>query len=251
MGLDENMKKKLKKGMYFRTEDNTILNCPTAHYNWNWGSYKRSRKWLFTGTIIAIIISTVLIFVAKDTRIQTIFSTFIGGLLGILVWIITTSVTDKINQEQAELDRLLYIIDRHIDRLNKDVLLENANSYDCINASETKHSSYYRFLWFLQNCTSIMSDKDIDSSKLILQWEDNEYSLEKYCDLCDKMLLEHMLILDEEHLKMVDWNFRELYRQLNCLRGKLLRYKTYISKSHPPTSYDDVTDKKHNLRYRI
>ncbi|EFZ34436.1 hypothetical protein HMPREF0542_11376 [Ligilactobacillus ruminis ATCC 25644] len=90
--------------------------------------------------------STVLIFVVKDSRVQTIFSTFIGGLLGIVIWIITTSATDKMNQENAEIDRLLYIIDRHIYLLNKDVLLENANSYESINASETKQSNYYRFL---------------------------------------------------------------------------------------------------------
>lgn len=132
--------------MSFHTEENTILNCPTAQYKSNWDSYQRSRKRLCGGTIIAIVMSTVLIFVVKDSRVQTIFSTFIGGLLGIVIWIITTSATDKMNQENAEIDRLLYIIDRHIYLLNKDVLLENANSYESINASETKQSNYYRFL---------------------------------------------------------------------------------------------------------
>lgn len=235
------MKRKLKKGMSFHTEDNTILNCPTAQYKSNWGSYQRSRKWLCGGTIIAIVMSTVLIFVVKDSRVQTIFSTFIGGLLGIVVWIITTSATDKMNQEQAEIDRLLYIIDRHIDLLNKDVLLENANSYDCINASKTNQNNYCRFLWLMQNCVNLYSDQDIDTSKLALRWEENEYSLEKYVVMCEKMLSEHTLVLDENHLKMVERNFRELGNQLNCLRGKLLRYKTYISKSNPPTPYDDIS----------
>ncbi len=162
-------------------------------------------------------------------------------MLGIIVWIITTSVTDKMNQEQAEIDRLLYIVDRHIDLINKDVLLENVNSYDCINASETKQRSYYRFLWLMQSCANLYSDQDIDSSKLILRWEENEYSLEKYYILCEKMLLEHTLVLDEDHLKMMERNFRELNDQLNCLRGKLLRYKTYIFKSYPPTPYENIT----------
>lgn len=93
----------------------------------------------------------------------------------------------------------------------------------------------------MQNCVNLYSDQDIDSSKLVLRWEENEYSLENYFTLCEKMLSEHTLVLDDNHLKMVEWNFRELGNQLNCLRGKLLRYKTYISKSNPPTPYDDIS----------
>ena len=225
------------KAVRYHVEDNTVLDCPTASYKYNWNSYNNSRKLILIISCLLIIICSVLIFVIKDTRFVTILSTFIGGLLGLLVWLVTTFITDKMNREIANIDRLILDIDKKINLLHQDVIIEDEDSYDIVNASNTKQNNYYRFIFLLQNCSSLLSDKNLDLSELILKWEDKEYNIEDFCQKLEGLLSAKPFVLDLKHQKMVEWNFDELDYHLTSLKEKLLRYKTYILETNPPAPF--------------
>lgn len=233
--------KKIKNGTVFHTEDNTILTCPTASYKYNYGTYRRSKLRLIVLAIIGIAGALTILFMSDDLRIQTIFATLIGGLLNVVVWIATSFVSDKIKQEQDEIDRLLYVVDRHIDNIHKSVYLVDSRTYSIEKVVE--NNDWHKFLWLMQLCVKLMSDKNIDSSKLVFRWEDKEETIEEYYSNCEHLIANHKLVLDEDHMKMVDWNLFEMESQLNCLRDKLLRYKTYLSSKNPPAPYEDYVEK--------
>lgn len=229
--------KKIKKGTVFHTEDNTILTCPSASYKYNYGTYRRSKIWFIISAVIGIAVSLAIVFMSEDARIQTLFATLIGGLLSVIVWIATSFVSDKIKQEQDEIDRLIYAVDRHIDRIHKGVYLVDPRTYSIDKANE--NDDWFRFLWLMQLCVNLTSDENINSSKLVFRWEGQELSIKDYYSNCEKLILNHKLVLDEEHMKMVDWNLFEMESHLNRLKDKLLRYKTYLSRKNPPAAYED------------
>lgn len=234
--------KRIKKGITFHTEDNTVLTCPTASYKYNYGTYRRSKIALIVVAVVGIVVSLAVVLFSSDTRIQTLFATIIGGLLNVVVWIATSFISDKIKQEQNEIDRLLYTVDRHIDGIHKGVYLVDPKTYSIEKASD--NNVYLRFFLLMQLCVSLSADKDIDSSKLTFKWEDQEYSISDYYSNCEHLMADHELVLDEEHTRMVDWNLYEMEFHLERLRDKLLRYKTYLSRKDPPASYEEFFNRK-------
>ena len=212
--------------------NHTQLNCPSASYRYNYGTYSRS-KYIFMGiAIIGIILSGCIVFSSNSAQTQTLFATILGGFINIVVWLFTTLVTDKMAQERDEIDRLIGVIDQHISELHKDIIMEDRKTY--VREKLPSDIIFGRVIWFQQNCFFLACDKDIDSSKLRLNWEGTDCSLDEFLDLIKKLLDEHLNDLTEQHSKMIEWNVYHLDQQLRCLRNKMLLYKSYISSKSPP-----------------
>ena len=235
----------LKKGTVFYTADNTILKCPSASYKYNYGTYRTSKVILICTAVVGIVVSGILVVTSDSTKIQTIFATVIGGLINIIVWLMTSFVTDKMNHQRDELDRLISVIDHHISMIHKDVIIEDPDSYTIRTIPHSNINA--RFLWLLQVCIGLNGDPDIDTVGLELSWEGESYSLESFCSEFEKALSNHALDLNEKHRSMIEWNYNYLNTELLQLRDKMIRYKSYISSKKPPASYE-VWDAKHNIK---
>lgn len=233
----------MRNGTRFHTADKTVLNCPSASYKYNYGIYRVSKIILLCVAVIGILISGFFVITSDSSRIQTIFATVIGGLINIIVWLLTSFVIDKMNHQRDELDRLISLIDHYIHLIHMDVIMEEPKSYEI---KTIPHSDvYYRFLWLFKICINLKADSDIDTTNLKLSWENKSYSLENFCSEFDGLLSEHRLILSERHRDMIEWNYDHLNTELLELRDKMTRYKSYISCTHPPASYEEW-DAKHN-----
>ena len=95
-----------------------------------------------------------------------------GGLLSLIIWLVTTYITDTMEYERAEITRLINVVDKHLDMLHKNVILDS-KAYK--KQELTRDDVHFSFLWLMQNCIFLNSDHDIDTSKLNLFWE-GEYS---------------------------------------------------------------------------
>lgn len=234
----------LKKGTIFYTADNTVLKCPSASYKYNYGTYRMSKAILICIAVLGIVVSGVFVVTSDSSRIQTIFATVIGGLINIIVWLATSFVTDKMNHQRDELDRLISVIDYHISMIHKNVVIEEPDTYTIRTIPNS--NIYARFLWLLQVCIGLNGDSDIDTTDLRLSWEEKPYSLEDFCSEFEKALSSHTLVLNDKHRSMIEWNYNYLNTELLQLREKMIRYKSYISSKRPPASYDEwnVKNKK-------
>ncbi len=233
----------MRNGTVFHTADNTVLKCPSASYKYNYGTYMRSKVILICIAVIGIVVSGVFVITSNSSRIQTIFATVIGGLINIIVWLVTSFVTDKMNHQRDELDHLISVIDHHISMIHKDVIMEDPVSYTIRTMPRSNLKT--RFLWLLQVCINLKGDSDIDTTNLKLSWENKSYSLEDFCTEFEMSLASHRIILNEQHGKMIEWNFDYLNSELIRLRDKMIRYKAYISSKKPPASFEEW-NAKHN-----
>lgn len=227
----------MRKKKWYHTADNTVLDCPKASYKYNRSTYKRTKIDLLSGSIIALVIVVIITICCNDPRIQTGCSVLGGGLLSLIIWLFTTFVTDKMAYERDELNRLINVVDKHLDMLRKNVIFEEPESYT--KQVLPRDNVYASFLWLLQNCISLVGDEDIDSSKLFLSWDHKEYTLNEFCNTFEREIHESCFLdnLGDEHLKMIVWNFDLLEFHLSMLKNKLMRYVAYISSDNPPESY--------------
>ena len=207
----------------FHTEDNTILFCPSASYRYNYGTHKKYKIILIIISSIGIIGFLFGVFFSSDARLQTLFATLIGGLMNVVVWVATSFVSDKIKKEQDEIDRLIYIVNRHIKCLNTKVTFIKPLKYEFKQVDD--NNTGVRFLSLLQFCVDLISEKDIDSSHLKIKWEGKDYSLSDFYSYSENLLQQKKLNLDDEHVKMIEWNFHEIK---NILHRKTELKQFYI-----------------------
>lgn len=163
----------MSKQKWYFTEDNTILDCPNASYKFNRSTYERTKVVLLSFSIATLIGVVIILISCNDVRVQTGCSVLGGGLLSLIIWLVTTYITDTMEYERAEITRLINVVDKHLDMLHKNVILEDSKAYK--KQELTRDDVHFSFLWLMQNCIFLNSDHDIDTSKLNLFWE-GEYS---------------------------------------------------------------------------
>lgn len=207
------------------------LDCPSATHKYNNGTYRTSKFILMGLATIGIIICAVVVANSENPKIQTIFATIIGGLSNIIVWLLTTFVTDKMSRERDEIDRLIDVVDQHIYELHRDIVFEDRKAY--VRQIAPKNLLEGRIMWFQQNCLFLADDNDIDSSKLRLSWDGKDYTLREVVELAQKMFESQFDGLTDLHGQMVEWNVYYLDQQLRYLRRKLMTCKSKISMKNP------------------
>lgn len=227
----------MKKGEWYHAADNTILDCPKASYKYNRSTYERTKFVLLSCAIIVLIPIVIIILCSNDSRVQTGCSVLGGGLLSLIVWLLSVTITDKMAYERDDINRLIYIVDNHLDMLQKNVILEDSQTYK--KQELTRDDVHFSFLWLMQNCINLNNDPEIDTSKLYLSWEGQDYTLTEFCMVFEKKMsdVDFLVKLSSEHKDMIVWNFDELEHQLCLLKDKLMRYYSYISSENPPNPY--------------
>lgn len=228
-----------KKEKWFNPADNTVLDCPSVNYKINRDTYRYEKILYLVLSIIMLVVALLVIFFSKSYVMQTIASVFMGGILSMLVWLLTIRQQDKINFQLATIDMNIMAIDEHLEFINSKVVFINPDEYGLVGA-DSKHL-VYRFMFLFQLAVNLDADKMIESSDLRLKFsDDNEYSLHDYIDKCESICTNKFAgftILQDKWEKVIEGNLYTIDCHLKELKKKLLRYKMYINYGNVPQRY--------------
>lgn len=223
------------------TADNTILDCPSVDYKYNWDTYQNSKKLFGVLSIAGFVVALAIMIVSKNSVVKTIAGAFMGGILSLIVWLFTVHHQDKMNYEIANVDMHIIQIDEHLRYLHDKVQFINSDENEMVSAD----SKYlvYRFMHLFQLTIFLAGDKEIVTTDLKLKYSDGkEYPIKEYTEKCDLLCqnkFADLLILQEKWEKIIDWNYYTIDYHLNELKKKLIRYRSYIMCGHAPEKYKD------------
>ncbi len=209
------------------SNDHSVLSCPSASDNYNYKTYKSAKKWLLLIAAIGSLVCISIVLFSQNTKVQTISATLFGGLISIIIWLVTTFVTDRIQQELNEIDRLLYKIDMHISEIKRPLFFEAPNLYKLKEAP--KNDVFIQYMLLVDCCASLKYDLDINITELKLSWKEQEISIDEFLNDYEKIIKENTpFTMGEQELDMINWNLRKLNEELYGLRNKLLKQKYSI-----------------------
>ncbi len=235
----------MKKNKWFHVADNTVLDCPTVNYKYNYDSYKREKTLFWYVSIIGIAVAIVIISVSNNSIIQTIAGAFMGGLFSLVVWLFTIRQQDKMNYELANVDLHIMHIEKHLDYQNNTVKFINPEMDEIVQADDK--SIIIRFMHLFQLVVMLNGDENIDTTQLMLKTTDkDECSLKEYIAKCNDICMNRFQdITNEEERweKIISWNNFIIDWRLDELKRKLLRYKYYITCGNVPQNYKEFYDK--------
>ncbi len=229
----------MKKKKWYHTADNTILDFANVDYKYNWDTYNQLKKVFWLIAPLGLVISLLIVVLSQSGVIQTIAGAFMGGILSLIVWLFTISHQDKTNYELA-------FVDLHIMKIDELLELQHSKT-QFINPEEEELVDYdnqdvgLRFLLLLQLISFLSSEEGMDTSRLMLKFlNGEELSVNDFKQKSEEILNSHRfrtIASDEEWDKIVAWNNWYLDWQLNELKKKLQRYKTYILCGNAPIQY--------------
>lgn len=229
------------KNKWFYTADNTVLDCPSVDYKYNWDTYQRSKKFFWIVSIVGFVVALFIMIVSKIPVVQTIAGAFMGGILSLIVWLFTVRQQDKMNYEIANVDMHIMRIEEHLSYLHDKVQFINPDENEMVSAD----SKYlvYRFMHLFQLAIFLAGDKEIVTTDLKLKFsDDKEYPIKEYTEKCDLLCqnkFTDLIILQEKWEKIIDWNYYTIDYRLNELKKKLIRYKSYVMCGNVPENYKD------------
>ncbi len=206
----------------------TSLSCPSVSYTFNFNTYRTSKRILLLLAIMGSICCIYMVFHSSCSAVQTVFATLFGGLISIIVWLLTTFVTDKIQKELNEIDRLINVVDWHLSDINRPRFFEAPSTYNREMAA--KDNVYVQYHVLVDCCIALKLDKDIDTSKLKIDWENRELSIDEFISIYEERFKSEALLFNEEVLNMSNWNLQNLDKELRGLRNTLLKTKATINK---------------------
>lgn len=228
------------KNKWFHTADNTVLDCPSVDYKYNWDTYQRSKKFFCIVSIVGFVVALAILIISKSSVVQTIAGSFMGGILSLIVWLFTVHQQDKMNYEIANVNMHIMQIDEHLSYLHDKVQFINPDENEMVSA----YSKYlvYRFMHLFQLAVFLAGDKEIVTTDLKLKYsDDKEYSLKEYIEKCDLLCqnqFAEFLILQEKWEEIIDLNYYTIDYRLNELKKKLIRYKSYVMCGNAPEKYN-------------
>lgn len=226
------------KNMWFHVADNTTLDCPMVTYKYNRDTYVGEKRLYWIVSFVGLIVSFCVVIFCRNSVLQTIAGSFMGGILSLIVWLFTIRQQDKMNYEIANIDLHIMHIDEHLDFQNSKAKFINPEEDELVQADS--ESVVLRFMHLMQLVINIMSDKYIDSSVLMLKTGEDECTLQEYIDYCEEICQNHFLDIakdEEKWSKTIAWNNYIIDWKLGELKKKLIRYKTYVLCGNAPTDY--------------
>lgn len=233
------MSRKNKRRIWYHVEDNTVLNCPGVTYRFNRDTYRFEKNIYWIVALFSFFAAIVVMILSDSAVIQSIAGAFMGGILSLIVWLLTIRQQDHMNYELANIDLHIMAIEEHLEFIHSKVQFIDPDEYEMVEADS--RSLVYRFMHLFQLCVFIACDEKIDSSQLKLRFSDGiEYSIKEYTEKCDKLCQDKfadLIILQEKWSKITDWNYYIIDRHLRELKKKLCRYKIYIECGNAPQEY--------------
>lgn len=231
---------KNKRRIWYHVADNTVLNCPGVTYRFNRDTYRFEKNIYWVIALFSFLAAIIIMIISASTVIQSIAGAFMGGILSLIVWLLTIRQQDQINYELANIDLHIMAIDEHLEYINSKTQFIDPDEYGIVEADSI--NLVYRFMHLFQLCVFISGDKQIDSSQLKLKFSDGiEYSIKEYSEKCDKLCenkFVDLIILQEKWSKIIDWNYYTIDWELRELKKKLCRYKIYIACGNVPQEYN-------------
>lgn len=229
------------KNKWINTADNTVLDCPSVNYKYNWDTYQKSKKFFWILSISGFVVALAIMIVSKKSIVQTIAGSFLGGILSLIVWLFTIRHQDKMNYEIATIDMHIMQIDKYLSYLHDKVQFINPDENDMVSADSK--NLVYRFMHLFQLTTFLVGDKNIVTTELKLKYsDDKEYPLKEYTKKCDLLCQNNfadLIIFQEKWEKIIAWNYYTIDYHMNILKKKLMRYKSYVMCGHAPDNYKD------------
>lgn len=205
----------------------TNLDCPDTKFNINADTY-RFWKWVIRVISILLIIICVVIIIKFDDYKQVMASAFLGGILSMMVWLISVHHTDIINKEISQIDATISDIDNILHYTHSVV-----NFIDPIELTISQgniNNLHYRNLHLVQSLEILKSTESIDCSNLQLKWLDKtDCSCDDYLDrMCHDLNQIYNNYPADILNNVILWNKHLLEKELLALRNKQLKRKIYI-----------------------
>ena len=235
-------KHKLKPGDHFKPCDNTILDCPNVNYDYTWKTYLKTKRTCFIISVISLIAFIILLILLWNVPIaQTIISVILGGIISILVWLVTIYYKDKMEFQIENINYHIDMIDKYIDYMKSPIQSIDPYTHKIVQADRPQE--YSHFLQFLQLCGNIRSDNIINYSQLQLKdFHGNLLELNVWIDSMHRYLssnqTSNQIVTNQSFSDMLTYNDHELDTHLNLLKSKLQRCKYYTYSTNPPVSYN-------------
>lgn len=164
----------------------TKLSCPSVSYKYNLDGCKRIRKIiLFVATSISIFMITGVC--NTSDALQSCLSAFLGGLLGIFVWLLTTCYSDRMQAELSEIDACVGAIDKLLNYLQTSVNFIDPNEIKIYKGDE--NNLHYRNMHLMQLLDFLKNEPLIVDNGVMLKWFDgtektlDDYSISLFTDL--------------------------------------------------------------------
>lgn len=234
------MSRKNKRRIWYHVADNTVLNCPGVTYRFNSDTYRFEKNIYWVVALLSFLAAIVVMIISDSAVIQAIAGAFIGGILSLIVWLLTIRQQDQMNYELANIDFHIMAIEEHLEFIHSKVQFIDPDEYEMVEADSK--NLVYRFMHLFQLCVFLLGDEKIDSSQLKLKYSDGiEYSIKEYSEKCDKLCqnkFADLIIFQEKWSQIIDWNYYTIDRHLRELKKKLCRYKIYIKCGNAPQEYN-------------
>ena len=210
------------------------ITCPALSCKYTYKDYKK-HKYITLGVVAVIGIMCVIgIWQITDTKIQTLASALFGGVLSVFVWALSTFVTDNMEHEQAEIDRLIRTVELHISDIQSEIMIEYFDKYKREPAPDYALIKYGHLANMIM---AINNDKDLDVSEYRLDWYGKKISIEEFLAEYQEIFENGKFEFEEQELQnMVIWNIENLVRDLIGLKNKLLKARNYILSGDPKDS---------------
>lgn len=222
----------MKNPYYPYTVDNRSklkIDYPKADYKYNYDKYKRKKQNFFLFSIIGIIFCIIIIYYIKSDIMQTVFASILGGLISLLIWLMTVDYQDKVSLELSIIDEALLCVDKHLEYLRGTINLINPCEYTVIQLDND--DLRFRLYHFLQEICNIDSDKELIEN-LVLKWFDgSDCTLLEYKNKWFNMANSETKTIPyqtQNIKKTLDWNEYIVKTELLKLKKHLLNYKKYI-----------------------
>lgn len=221
------------------------IDYENADYKYNYDKYK-FLKLIFWFIIVIGVIGCVFAIVYGSNIIQIISASILGGLLSLLVWLITIMYHDKVSYELAVIDEMIGIIDEHINYLHSPVYFINPQEV-VIKIADDKNLNY-RIIHLWQVLENIKSapDKQPPRISLKLKWFDKtDCSFEEYQNrIWDVHKGKKISGSVQDITDVLLWNEHVIEIQLLKSKKQYLQYKQYILRGNAPVRKIDYSKYK-------
>jgi hypothetical protein len=212
----------------------TSLKClEEIYYKADVDYYRKSKKILLIFSIILSVLC-ILFVIVSDGWVQSLFSVLFGGVLSLIVWLVSVRLTDEMNYRIARVDNAI----AYIDKMQTDLHTFDAYGIEGLQIIYFgKDNILYRMCHLLQIINDLCTGDVIDSSELELKWIDtSDLPINDFAKKLDRIIFEKTFLqyTDEQLTGLVTYNEQYLDGQLSGLKDVLLKRKSYILCGNAP-----------------
>ena len=219
--------------------DRCELKCDSTSYKWNTDKYSFFKKCMFVLSLALIVICLFFIIFCEGW-LQVVASSLFGGMLSMIVWLISMIHTDKMNGELSQIDANINAIDDVLIQLRMPIEFYDIDTLSQVNID--KNDIHFKNVSLLQMLSCLKGNSRINSEGLIFKWFDkNDCKIDEYISKAHGLISNSYVGYSFEVISnVIDWNRRHLEIQLLYLRHRQLECKVFVTCGNVPVPIEDM-----------